>query len=182
MRVVDEVEVYLAVCGATAGKAQADDRRARNAFFRFSGVTQGDLDAALKIVQQQERGRLDEFFAVTQYELRQTLLETQIRQPLGRRQGQTGGGPDRDDFTRRVDAKLAEEGLDGDESDVRRGIEKLVAAEAQYQALNALTHEYLESVGVSYRPRFSSAVTRRRYGRDGARVPSRMLAARARKC
>jgi Leucine-rich repeat (LRR) protein len=153
MTVVDEVEVYLGFLV----KLRPSDKLGLNLlvpdmnYFASAGLTQQDLDDALRIVRESESAGFDSFF-VTRYEPWQALLRRKFGARYEQAVDKLADLPFDADFKRQVDAKLAEGKLAADDADARRAAERAVESEMRYRALAPLTREYLASAGVVYRP------------------------------
>jgi Leucine-rich repeat (LRR) protein len=142
---VDDVEVYLAYVVKLREPLELSTVVPQMRFFRASGVTQADLDLALKEVREAEATEfyrdlvLDDTWnayikpkLAGRYEEAESKLQELADAPL-----QT-----------RIRAELEQRGLDPKDLDAHLGISKRVWNDMRYEVLEPLTRDYLTSQGV----------------------------------
>lgn len=142
---VDDVEVYLAYVVKLREPLELSTVVPEMRFFRESGLTQADLDAALKEVREAEGTGF----------YRELVLDdtwnAYIKPKLAERYEQAEGklleladAP----LQERIRAELQQRGLDPDDVDAHRGISKGVWNDMRYEVLEPLTRDFLTSQGV----------------------------------
>jgi hypothetical protein len=138
---IDEVEVYLAYAVKLRQALGLTSVAPDMLFFRVSGVTQADVDDALRTVRNRQRTEFPMFLALD-YEPWQTLL--QRREPLRHDAVQAIL---HEEMERCLEPELRSSlhalGLDPDDEDARRTVGPAISRDIRYRVLAPLVADYL---------------------------------------
>ncbi|HTJ98616.1 MAG TPA: NEL-type E3 ubiquitin ligase domain-containing protein, partial [Bordetella sp.] len=114
-------------------------------FFRLSGVTRADLDAALEEVRAAERTGFYNDLVVD--DTWKALIAQERPDPYAAAQLRLQELAD-EPLKQRIRAELVNHGLDPEDIDAQRNIGRSVWRQMEYEVLEPITREYLESAGV----------------------------------
>jgi Leucine-rich repeat (LRR) protein len=142
----DDVEVYLAYTVELREPLGLSTVVPHMNFFRLSGVTRADLDAALAEVRAAERTCFYKDLVVD--DTWKALIAQERPEPYAAAQLRLQELAD-EPLKQRIRAELVNHGLDPDDVDAQRNIGRFVWRQMEYEVLEPVTYEYLGSAGVS---------------------------------